>query len=122
MSLACDDSEQRALAMAMVITGANIAGIYGAQIFRADDKPKYRRGFSVACAVLAVGLSLAVFRYVDDLWRKRKNRSASPDSRSTSDVEQIYDGENKAVPPSKMQAAPIIVDNIRKPSVSKAVV
>jgi hypothetical protein len=122
MSLACDDSEQRALAMAMVITGANIAGIYGAQIFRADDKPKYRRGFSVACAVLAAGLSLAIFRYVDDLWRKRKNRSASPDSRSTSDVEQIYDGEKKAVPPSKMQAAPIIVDNIRKPSVSKTVV
>lgn len=31
MLLACRDSEERALAMSMVIMGANIAGIYGAQ-------------------------------------------------------------------------------------------
>lgn len=47
--------------------GANIAGIYGAQIFRSDDKPKYRRGFSINIAVLAVGASLAILRYLDDL-------------------------------------------------------
>ncbi|KAF1347342.1 MFS general substrate transporter [Lizonia empirigonia] len=32
----------------MVIMGANIAGIYGAQIFREDDRPRYRRAFAVA--------------------------------------------------------------------------
>ncbi len=53
---------------------ANIAGIYGAQIFRADDKPLYRRGFSVAIAVLSVGLVLAVVRWVDDLRRRRKSK------------------------------------------------
>lgn len=73
MSLTCDDSEERALAMALVIMGANIAGIYGAQIFRSDDKPKYRRAFSIACAVLAFGIALAIFRYLDDLRRRRRH-------------------------------------------------
>ena len=72
MSLTCDDSEERALAMALVIMGANIAGIYGAQIFREDDKPKYRRAFSVACAVLAFGIALAIFRFLDDFRRRRR--------------------------------------------------
>ncbi|KAL4969849.1 major facilitator superfamily domain-containing protein [Aspergillus stella-maris] len=72
LSLTCNDSEQRALAMAGVIMNANIAGIYGAQIFRSDDKPLYRRGFSVAISVLAVGLSLAIVRFVDTLILKRK--------------------------------------------------
>jgi hypothetical protein len=73
MSLACDDSEERALAMAMVIMFANIAGIAGAQIFRSDDAPKYRRGFSINIAILAVGLALAAVRFVDDkFWRREK--------------------------------------------------
>ncbi|KAJ1327038.1 MFS transporter ACS family pantothenate transporter [Microdochium nivale] len=75
LSLTCHDSEQRALAMAGVIMGANIAGIYGAQIFRKDDSPLYRRGFSVACAVLAVGLTIAIGRFVDDFLRRRKNKN-----------------------------------------------
>ena len=33
MSLTCTDSEERALAMAMVIMGANLAGIYGNRTF-----------------------------------------------------------------------------------------
>lgn len=52
--------------------GANIAGIYGAQIFRQDDRPLYRRGFSINIAVLSVGLTLAVVRFVDDLVRRRR--------------------------------------------------
>lgn len=53
--------------------GANIAGIYGAQIFRSDDKPKYRRGFTINIVVLAVGLALAVLRFFDDkIWRRSK--------------------------------------------------
>lgn len=52
--------------------GANIAGIYGAQIFRADDKPLYRRGFSIGIAVLSVGLFLSVVRYLDTWYRKRR--------------------------------------------------
>jgi len=59
--------------MPRVIMFANIAGIAGAQIFRSDDRPKYRRGFSVNIAILAVGLALAVLRFVDDkIWRREK--------------------------------------------------
>jgi hypothetical protein len=123
MSLTCDDSEQRALAMALwvffllppiitttiiitispstsepiirdphvrhlarpsdcwqslithrVIMGANIGGIYGAQLLRADDRPRYRRGFSIACAIVAFGVACAVFRYVvgGDVKARRK--------------------------------------------------
>jgi len=52
--------------------GANIAGIYGAQIFREDDKPRYRRAFSIACAILAFGIALAIFRFLDDFRRRRR--------------------------------------------------
>jgi hypothetical protein len=52
--------------------GGNIAGIYGAQIFRQDDKPLYQRGFAVNISILVAGLLLAVVRYVDDRLRRRK--------------------------------------------------
>jgi hypothetical protein len=62
---------------------ANIAGIYGAQIFRKDDKPLYRRGFSIACSVLSVGLTLAIARFVDTLlYRRRKAQQAEGDEGS----------------------------------------
>lgn len=63
--------------------GANAAGIYGAQIFRADDKPKYRRGFSIGIGVLGVGIILAVIRYVDD--RIRRRRSAAQEASGMTD-------------------------------------
>ncbi|KAF4422239.1 hypothetical protein F53441_14296 [Fusarium austroafricanum] len=90
MSLACDNSEERALAMAMVIMGANIAGIYGAQIFRSDDKPRYRRGFTINIVVLAVGLALAVLRFFDDkIWRRDKvNQIQAQIARENGDVSQ----------------------------------
>ncbi|KAM0281697.1 hypothetical protein ACHAQH_003428 [Verticillium albo-atrum] len=100
MSLTCHDSEERALAMAMVIMGANIAGIYGAQIFRADDKPRYRRGFSINIAVLTFGLSLAVLRGVDEwLQRRRKARQAVEESSddNASHVGRVR-GEKVALP------------------------
>ncbi|KAH8195828.1 hypothetical protein TruAng_009998 [Truncatella angustata] len=53
--------------------GANVAGIYGAQIFRSDDRPLYSRGFSIAISVLCVGLILAIIRWIDDTVRRRRN-------------------------------------------------
>lgn len=76
LSLACTDSEERALAMAMVIMGANIAGIYGAQIYRSDDKPRYRRAFVLCIAVLAFGLGCALVRQWDE-YRRRKSKQGS---------------------------------------------
>lgn len=96
MSLACGDSEERALAMAMVIMGANIAGIYGAQIFREDDRPRYRRGFSINIAVLTIGLSLAAVRYVDDLLRRRRN-AGQIQNESASEHNSHDEGDRKSV-------------------------
>ncbi|WWD20928.1 hypothetical protein CI109_105406 [Kwoniella shandongensis] len=88
MSLACRDSEERALAMTMAIMGGNIAGIYGAQIFRSEDRPRYRRAFSVGIAVLSVGLLLAAVRYVDDRIRRRRAAKSVETSSTVSNEEK----------------------------------
>ncbi|KAK1829508.1 major facilitator superfamily domain-containing protein [Podospora conica] len=75
MSLACPDSEVRALAMAMAIMGGNIAGIYGAQIFRSDDKPLYLRGFAIGIGVISTGITIAIIRFIDDVIRRRRAKN-----------------------------------------------
>jgi len=78
---------------------ANIAGIYGAQIFRADDKPLYRRGFSVAIAVLAVALTLAIFRWTDDFLRRRRKvnqlDAAASDEGSGNEANKLGDAKQQ---------------------------
>ncbi|KKY18205.1 putative alternative sulfate transporter [Phaeomoniella chlamydospora] len=121
MSLACTDSEERALAMAMVIMGANIAGIYGAQIFREDDKPRYRRGFSIGIGVLVVGLCLAVVRFVDD--RLRRRRSAKQvQNESASDQNSENEDTLTATKPNDAQAQTVLYENDLKtivPNITK---
>ena len=109
MSLTCMDPEERALAMAMVIMGANIADIYGAQIFRSDDKPRYRRAFSIGIGVLAFGATLAVIRLIDEKRRGRTGGKTAGDD-SSSDVEDL-----KAVPPSDVQPQPTMIGSDLKP-------
>jgi len=88
LSLTCTDSEERALAMAMIIMGANTAGIYGAQLFRQDDRPRYRRGFTVNIAILAFGTGLVVIRYIEDrIWKKKRRAAEIHDSSSEDRVQ-----------------------------------
>lgn len=54
---------------------ANIGAIYGAQIFQADDKPRYRRAFAVNIALLGFALSLACVRLLFEKRRRRQNSS-----------------------------------------------
>lgn len=75
--LACRDPEERSLAMAMIIMSANIGAIYGAQLFQSDDKPLYRRGFSVNIGLLAFGLMLTTLRQVDEILRIRRRKTSS---------------------------------------------
>lgn len=91
--------------------GANIAGIYGAQIFRRDDRPLYRRGFSVAIAVLAAGLVMAIARWVDDLLQKRRKAADGPIATPSTHEDAISKGSNGQAtpppPPSDVQTQPI---------------
>lgn len=80
--------------------GANTAGIYGAQIFREDDKPRYRRGFTINIAILALGLVLAGVRTVDDYRRKRRLANAIH-------AQHDEDSDEEAVVPSDVQPAPV---------------
>ncbi len=59
----------------------------------------YRRGFSVAIAVLAVGLSFAIGRWIDDLLTRRKKGdgeelpSRSQDSGVENDIKSAEAGD-----------------------------
>jgi MFS family permease len=117
MSLTCTDSEERALAMAMVIMGANLAGVLGGQLYRADDRPRYRRAFNVSIAVLAVGLALAVVRFLDDKLRRTKVKHKAPESDTGS--ETYGDGVLKGAVPVDEQPQPIALYG-RRVSLSKA--
>lgn len=77
--------------------GANIAGIYGAQIFRQEDRPFYRRGFTINIAVLASGLALAIFRYSDDVIRRRRGHNQIQQAESASDEAEAKGGEDGVI-------------------------
>jgi hypothetical protein len=98
---------------------ANIAGIYGAQIFRSDDRPLYRRGFSVAIAVLAVGLTLAIFRWADDkLRRRRKVNQLEISSSDQASSEEVKVAVSR---PRDVQPQPVSIGSDFKSVKSEAV-
>lgn len=55
--------------------GANIAGIYGAQIFRSEDKPLYLRGFAIGIGIISTAITLAIIRFIDDIIRRRRAKN-----------------------------------------------
>ena len=81
--------------------GANIAGIYGAQIFRQEDRPKYRNGFAIAIGVLSAGLALAVFRYIDDKFLRRRRLRQNPELHGEDDSSE---GQGNGLEYSKEKA------------------
>jgi len=74
--------------------GANIAGIYGAQIFRQDDAPRYRRGFLVNIGVLSFALIMAAVRFTDDRIRRRRGIAVDTTLQSGSTEEIKADPED----------------------------
>lgn len=118
MSLSCTDSEERALAMAMVIMGANTAGIYGAQIFRSEDAPRYRRAFVIALSVIAFGLVLAIIRKLDERRNGRTGKGKNVDAETESEHSTFED--IKALPANP--PAPAVVPVGGKPVINSTVI
>jgi hypothetical protein len=56
--------EVRAIAIALVNAMGNLAQIYGAYLFPADDKPKYLMGFGVISGMLGLGIFVYIFLHV----------------------------------------------------------
>lgn len=94
--------------------GANMAGIYGAQIFRSDDKPRYRRAFVIGIGVLTLGTILAIARKVDEVLRRRRG----PSEVQSDDDNQPPFSNPKAIP-SDIQPLPALIDNDMKPVVAE---
>lgn len=90
--------------------GANIAGIYGAQIFRADDRPKYRRGFSIGVAVLATGIALAIIRYLDTIIRRRKTAGRLQTSEGSSGENEEVQLSNKDIIVATVDASKLLAE------------
>ncbi|KAF2624567.1 MFS general substrate transporter [Macroventuria anomochaeta] len=58
------EPEVRAIALALVNAMGNLAQIYGAYLFPAEDKPIYLMGFGVISGMLGFGTSVYVFMHV----------------------------------------------------------
>lgn len=58
------EPEVRAIALALVNAFGNLAQIYGAYLFPADDKPKYLMGFGVISGLLGFGVCVYIFLHV----------------------------------------------------------
>lgn len=56
--------QSRAVSLAFVNAMGNLAQIYGAYLFPSEDAPRYIMGFSVICAMCALGIGVYGFLYV----------------------------------------------------------
>ena len=96
--------------------GANMAGIYGAQLYREDDEPRYRRAFSICIAVISLGVVLAIIRKVDELFIRRRNGGKLPSEGTQTDTEAYDDLKPSAG--SKAIPSPVHIDADRRPSLA----
>ncbi|KAI7888731.1 major facilitator superfamily domain-containing protein [Mucor mucedo] len=83
---------KRTLALAAVVGAANINGVPGSQIYKANDAPRYRQGNKINIVLQAVTIGLFLFqrtRYnLTNKWRRRVWNSMS-------DYEKhVYQNEN----------------------------
>lgn len=63
---------ERSITMALLIMTVNAAGLAGAQIFQAQDKPLYRTGFTVILTLASVALVFAIGSNAQYLWLNKK--------------------------------------------------
>jgi hypothetical protein len=78
--------------------GANIAGIYGAQIFRSEDKPLYLVGFAIGIGIISTAITLAIIRLIDDIIKRRR-------AKNTIEIEPESGSEGNAADEKKAATA-----------------
>lgn len=59
--------------MAMFIMAANLGGLVGSQLLRANDAPTYPIGFRVTVCLVAFGNACAVFQHFQYRWSNKRN-------------------------------------------------
>jgi hypothetical protein len=96
--------------------GANMAGIYGAQLYRSDDEPRYRRAFAICIGALSLGTILAIVRKVDEILTRRRN-GGKVETDSVDDAEREAYDDLKPPAPSGAVPRPSLVDGNVRPVV-----
>lgn len=64
---------------------------YGAQLYRSDDEPRYRRAFSICIAALSLGVILAIIRKVDEIFIRRRNGGKLETDSTVEREPEMYD-------------------------------
>ncbi|KAI0172711.1 MFS general substrate transporter [Hypoxylon sp. FL1284] len=97
LSANCQQPQERSIAMAMIIMGANAAGIAGSQVFRTQDAPLYMNAFTgclvLSAAVVVEILGQAAWYYLSN--RKLNKQEESPVVTGTTD--ETSDGHKVAL-------------------------
>ncbi|KAE8541474.1 hypothetical protein D1P53_002835 [Cryptococcus gattii VGV] len=73
LSLNQKTPQQRAIAMAMFIMAANLGGLVGSQLLRANDAPTYPIGFRVTVCLAAFGNACVIFQHFQYRWSNKRN-------------------------------------------------
>lgn len=73
LSLNQKTPQQRAIAMAMFVMAANLGGLIGSQLLRANDAPTYPTGFRVTVCLVAFGNACAIFQHFQYRWSNKRN-------------------------------------------------
>lgn len=64
--------QQRSVAMAVFVMGANTAAAVGSQIMRASDAPSYPHGFTACVCLVSAGLLFAILQHAQYRWSNEK--------------------------------------------------
>lgn len=59
--------------MAMFIMAANLGGLVGSQLLRANDAPTYPIGFRVTVCLAAFGNACVIFQHFQYRWSNKRN-------------------------------------------------
>jgi MFS family permease len=96
LSINSKTPQERSISLALWIMSANLSGVCGAQIFRAEDAPLYRKGVLAIVVLTATGWGITIFqgvqyylsnRRLDKVYGKvdRSRRESDSESQSSRD-------------------------------------